>query len=289
MIHYKEIIKLFIKRNLLYFLILLVINSCASTNTQISKNEQNWVLKIPKREETFLTGSKFARCIDSFPLKEREEVIYQEVVKGNFPEFLRKLKPINVTFLGIDGIRHTGTYYVSTDYVSIGSDKDFLRMPMTPMTAQRIADFLNCSLITKKMSDDIYQQADVKLDPRPLTEKREDVSTFLKHNNIIEEQRKNYELGKLVAGIKKDVVITNRLKAKPNHVAIYGWHKLDATPIQPLTIVHINTYVDYSHGIRLVHKKMIVDEKEMQIEDVLKDPVLCNLVSDEGVIDFIRY
>jgi hypothetical protein len=93
----------------------------------------------------------------------------------------------------------------------------------------------------------------------------------------------------LVAGIKKDVVITNRLKEKPNRVAIYGWHKLDGEPIQPLTIVHKETYVDYSHGTRLVRRAMRVDGRDMMIEDVLKDPHRCAVISDEGTIEVPRY
>jgi hypothetical protein len=74
------------------------------------------------------------------------------------------------------------------------------------------------------------------------------------------------------------------LKEKPHRVAIYGWRKLDGNPIQPLTIVHGDTYVDYSHGVRLIARQMLVDGKPMTINDVLKDPNLCGLLSDEGVI-----
>jgi len=132
--------------------------------------------------------------------------------------------------------------------------------------------------------DDIYNQATIKLEPKPLTQKREEVSTFGEHNNIIEEQRKGRNLGELIAGIKKDIVISNKLKSKPNHVAIYGWHKLDGKAIQPLSTIHINTYVDYSHSVRLVSKKIVVDGKEMSISDVLSNTELCGLISDEGVI-----
>ncbi len=37
-------------------------------------------------------------------------------------------------------------------------------------------------------------------------------------------------------------------------LAIYGWHRENGVAIQPLTIVHKDTYVDYSHGIRLVSR-----------------------------------
>ena len=80
-------------------------------------------------------------------------------------------------------------------------------------------------------------------------------------------------------------MITNRLKEKPNKVAIYGWHQLDAKPIQPLYLGHADYYVDYSHGIRLVKETMTVDGKPRKVEDVLRDPEMSKLLSDEGSID----
>ena len=124
-------------------------------------------------------------------------------------------------------------------------------------------------LPTRRIVDEIYRQAEVKLDPQPLTEQREAVATFVQHNGIIEQQRKGHVRGDLIAGIKKDVVLTPRLDQHAGHVAIYGWHKLDGQPIQPLTTVHIATYVDYSHGIRLISRDVVVDGKTMSIDDVL--------------------
>jgi hypothetical protein len=137
--------------------------------------------------------------------------------------------------------------------------------------------------------DDVYKAAAVKLEPIPLTEAREAVETFVKHNALIEQQRAGKDLGLLVAGIKKDVVVTNRLGEKPNRVAIYGWHKLDGTPIQPLTIVHVNWYVDYSHGIRLMKRAVTVDGKPQDVRPVLHAADLCGLLSDEGPINFPAY
>jgi hypothetical protein len=42
-------------------------------------------------------------------------------------------------------------------------------------------------------------------------------------------------------------------------VAIYGWHTIDAKPIQPVYAGHVNWYVDYSHGIRLIAQKVKID------------------------------
>ena len=71
---------------------------------------------------------------------------------------------------------------------------------------------------------------------------------------------------------------------------IYGWHRLDGHPIQPLTNVHIDTYVDYSHGVRLVNSEIIVDGVPMEMAEVLRDSMLYRLISDEdGVMGRTRY
>ena len=46
------------------------------------------------------------------------------------------------------------------DYLAVGSDDDFVRMPMTPQTAQQIADLFGCILPTRKMVDAIDAAAD---------------------------------------------------------------------------------------------------------------------------------
>jgi hypothetical protein len=139
-------------------------------------------------------------------------------------------------------------------------------------------------LITTKISDAIYVQSELKIMPDPLTKDREAAATFFEHHRRIEAERQGRELGLLVAGIKKDVVLTNQLEGKPDHVAIYGWHYPDARPIQPLYLGHAAGYVDYSHGIRLMSHIVIVDGKPMPVAAVLADPILSALLSNEGPI-----
>ena len=64
---------------------------------------------------------------------------------------------------------------------------------------------------------------------------------------------------------------------------------MTTVPIQPLSTVHENTYADYSHGVRLVSGTMVVDGVERPIAEVLQDPKLAGLVSDEGAIRRPRY
>jgi hypothetical protein len=244
---------------------------------------------LPKRESTFITGSQFYKSVFATSEAIRELLAKKEILSGNVPSFLRKMVKIKTQVATADGKIIHAYYFVMPDYLSIGSDKDFARIPLTPMTAQQIADSLDCFLPTRKMVNDIYKQAKVKLEPVPMYAFRDSAVTMYQHNLIIEGQRK---LRKgLIAGIKKDVVITGMLtrSSKPNRVAIYGWQKLDGQPIQPLYTGHVNWYVDYSHGIRLVYRTIYVDKKPMDYIDVMKDNTLKALLCDEEFCDCYRY
>jgi hypothetical protein len=96
-------------------------------------------------------------------------------------------------------------------------------------------------------------------------------------------------LGALVAGHKKDVVITARLAQSPGKVAIYGWHHTNGDPIQPLYLGHTAAWVDYSHGVRLVQRSLQVNGKPSSVAAVLADANLAGLLSDEGPFVCSRY
>jgi hypothetical protein len=242
---------------------------------------------IPPRPADAPGGAEFAGRIAAMPPARREAAILAELERGNVPDFLRTFKPIHTSITTPEGTRIDATYFVSPDYLSVGSDNDFLRMPMTPRTAQAAADAFGCALITRKMSNDIFAQAELRLDPKPLTVDREKVETFLRHHEMIEAQRreKSARLGLLVAGVKKDVVLSRRLSERPGRVAIFGWQFSDGRAIQPLSVVHGETYVDYSHGVRLVSGVMLVGGNTCNIKEIWGDGRWCGLVSDEGVID----
>ena len=221
---------------------------------------------------------------------EREPIAEREILAGNIPPFLKKLVRIKTSILdSSNGKTIMAEYWVTPDYLSIGNSNDWARIPLTPMTAQRIADSLDCFLPTRKMVNDIYQQATIKLEPVPLYAFRDSSIIFWHHHLIIEGQRKGRE--GLIAGIKKDVVISDKLTRDPkkDRVAIYGWHKLDGKPIQPLYTGHVNWYVDYSHGIRLVSRKIKVDGIWMDYIAVLRDPLLRRLLCDEEFCDVYGY
>ncbi len=240
--------------------------------------------RIPARPADAIDGNAFMKSIADSSRRDREAAVLKEITAGNIPDFLRQFKRIP---LAADNLQ--GAIEVMPDYLAIGSDDDFVRIPMTPQTAQRIANQFGCTLPTRKMVDAIDAAAEVRLAPQPLTEDRESVAAFVLSNETIERQRAGKPLGALTIGAKKDVVLSPRIHQRPDRVAIYGWRQLDGKPIQPLTTVHVNWYVDYSHGVRLVRNKMTVDGKPAKISDLLQDSQLCDLVSDEGIIDPPRY
>lgn len=246
-------------------------------------------IPVPKRDNSAITGSEFYKLAASFTWRQRDSLAGKEVLKGNIPSFLKSFVPVHTEIKDAGGKRITATYYVSPDYLAIGSDDNWARIDITPMMAQKIADSFNCFLPTRKMVNDIYKSAKIKLEPVPMYAFRDSTVTMYHHHLIVEGQRM---LRKgLIAGIKKDVVISEKIAKdpKPNRVAIYGWHKPDGKPIQPLYTGHVNWYVDYSHGIRLVYRTIDVNGKQMDYIDVLKDTTLRYLLCDEDNCDFYRY
>ena len=246
-------------------------------------------LAVPSVTSQRTTGTNFYKTVAAWKWKQRDSLAVQEILSGNIPSFLKKFIPVTSKIIDSMGIVHQAVFYVSPDYLSVGTDEDWARVPLTPMAAQKIADSFNCFLPTRKMVDLIYQQATVKLEPVPMYAFRDSSVTMWQHHLIIEGQRKGKK--GLIAGIKKDVVISGKISrdAKPDREAIYGWHQLNGKPIQPLYTGHINWWVDYSHGIRLIYRKIKVDGKLMDYIDILKHPVYQKLLCDEEWCDCFTY
>ncbi len=245
-------------------------------------------LDLPVRSMDAETGSQFCERISKLGRQEREVEIVKAVLSGNVPSISRKMVGIQVSLpsntLGKVDRLHQATYYVMCDYMAIGSDMDYVRIPITPNAAIQICDRIHCELITEKISDDVYSAAERRMVPHPLTVDRDQISAFVAHNSAIDDVLREKE-GSLTVGIKKDIVITNRLKEKSHRVAIYGWHYPDGRVIQSLYVGHVDWYVDYSHGLRLMSNRMLIDGVPWNVRDVVLNSELCGLLSREGTID----
>jgi len=243
-------------------------------------------LNFPVRDASAETGTAFMRRISDLPREEREEEIFRAAVAGNIPGFLRETITLRGVFNDLNGAPHTLEYEVMPDYLAIGSDDDFCRIPMNPRTAQRLADLFGGSLLTAKLSDHIWASAEVRLVPFnyvPVGNANELVTKFDEHNVQIERQlaEAGGRHGQLVAGTKKDVIISSRIAERQDRVVIYGWHKPDGNPIQPVYSGHVYWYVDYSHGIRFINSQVLLDGRPAELSELLKDPVLFRVLSNE--------
>ncbi len=259
------------------------------TSLAACSSSRSFYLEVPTPATQRISGTVFYKTVAAWQWAARDSLAVQEILAGNIPSFLQKFVRVSSQITDSAGTIHQAVFYVSPDYLSVGTDEDWARVPLTPMAAQKIADRFHCFLPTRKMVDLIYQQAVTKLEPVPMYAFRDSSVTMWQHHLVIEGQRKG-RMG-LIAGIKKDVVISGKISRdpKPNRVAIYGWHQLNGRPIQPLYTGHINWYVDYSHGIRLIYQKINVDGKEMDYTDILKHPVYHKLICDEEFCDQYKY
>jgi len=248
--------------------------------------------KIRPRPPLALTGSQFARRVQRLDGRRRERLILRELLAGNLPQFLRSLEAVTLQYPSQDGKSVTAVLCMMPDYLAIGSDDDFLRMPMDLLTSTTVARRFGFILPTKKIVDAIYEQSRYRLEPKPLPPgpRMRSTAYYQMHNRKIRKQRREigHPLGHLLTGHKKDLVITNRLAVRPNRVAIYGWHRRTGKPIQPLSTVHGARYADYSHGIRLVSEIVFIDGRRRSFYDVLDDPKLIRMLSEETVMSRIR-
>jgi hypothetical protein len=243
---------------------------------------------IPVRPAAALGGRAFANELRGLTDDEREAAIRRELMNGNIPGFLRRFVPVRFESRTEDGARVEVVVCAAPDYLAIGSDQDFLLMPMRLATALSTASDFGLTLPTPRMVDAIYAQAAVHFTPQPLQASSEMRSTnyLLHHNELVSQQRATLgvSLGELSAGDKKDLVLTNRLRDHLDRVAIYGWHFSDGNPIQPLSTVHGWRYADYSHGTRLVSTKLFVNGEPRSIFSALQDGRLASALSYEGII-----
>ena len=252
--------------------------SCATSLTR----------EIPARTSRAPAGGELMQQLVNLSGSERDTVVTRQVLSGNLPSFLRNLTPVSITGTLADGQNIQVIICVTPDYLAVGNDRDFVRVPMGLPAAAQIADQFGFLLPTTKMVDAIYAQAVVRLAPSPMkpTNQMSSTTYLMQHNQTVDGQREplGHSLDQLTAGQKKDLVLSLRLRSAPGRVAIYGWHRTNGVPIQPLSTVHDALYADYSHGVRLVSETAFINGKAYSLVDIMQDPTLARIISKEGPI-----
>ncbi len=257
-----------------------------------SANDTLCYLNIPERPENAIEGSEFVEQITGLSITDREKAVAKEILSGNVPSFSRKLRPLKSSQT-INAKNYEVIFFTVCDYMAIGSDRDYLYIPMTPSTAQYLAEKLNCSLPTKKIVDIVYADAEIKLSPQPIppSDKMTTVPVFKQHTDSIKQQISQMGLDRsvnsIIAGHKKDLIISNKIYSPDRNyerVVIYGWHLSENNPIQPVYNGHIASYADYSHGVRLISDIAFINGDSCKVTDILQDSILSVLLSSEGII-----
>jgi hypothetical protein len=185
----------------------------------------------------------------------------------------------------------SGTILVTGDVLAIGEPGDLMRLPLTAPSAQAVANAMSGALLpTRKIVRDAFVAATKRLTPTPMMPNLgANLNQYRQHSALVSQQllMAGAEPTDMVSGIKKDVVVAHSIPTGMQ--AIYGWIGPDGKAIQPLSTVHSQSYVDYSHGIRFVGPVMKIGDTEVSTESVYADPRLSALVSDEGPIKEARY
>ena len=177
--------------------------------------DQSPASSFPARSSSAPSGSQLLKSLTAVSDDEREAAIRRELLAGNIPQFLRRLQPVTLNGATVEGSPTRITVCVMPDYLALGSDADFLLIPMRLETALDVASRHGFMLPTPKMVDAIYAQATVHLDPQPLpaSDAMRSTGYYQHHNELVREQRTAAGAadGMLTSGDKKDLVLTNRL------------------------------------------------------------------------------
>ncbi|HSB47465.1 MAG TPA: hypothetical protein VLD37_05605 [Candidatus Bilamarchaeum sp.] len=223
-----------------------------------------------------------------------EEFIYQQVISGNVPDFMR---PQNWPEMSVEaelpgGRTLTARVRVCPDYLAIGGNADFVRVPINPLTAQRIADRFGFVLPTQRQVDLIDAQARSAggmvafaaapsiakrvTDPksRQSVEKKWNYQQYGYYegrwmlsaefigmqNTIYSEQPEAVRTARIRSGHKKDIIY-DELANHESHeggppVVIYR------KGVQGLSNWHNEKYWDYSHGARFLSSDVRITVRE---------------------------
>lgn len=232
---------------------------------------------------------------------DREAAILDYVQQGAFEA---PYAAITSTYNG-----HTATFNVFADALKI----EGVRVNMTAQTQQKVADLLDCMLLTPKLADLIWVQRQVSLPPFPLGASPDMGSTamMIKHSSKIDDAlAKLPDQSGLICTVGKHWVVDNDLLIASKSAMNYGWHfegqtfqgsGFEATAshlqtdhgflarlIQGKGTRHNMYHVDYSQTCVLVSLDCTVDGQSARLTDVLKDPTLFGLANMGGILHVLR-
>lgn len=218
---------------------------------------------------------------------QREALVFKTILSNG--------KPTDLAPVTVDGPGGTKiTYYVTRDFLN----DDGVWLPMTGVTAQKVADYFHMYLPTPKMSKQIYAAATTKIMPPPLSstgygqysaqqvvQSRIGTSdAALAYSQRIADAQRGHEGEGIIAGHMKDIT-----QPPPSgNLGLYGWYGKDGKPVQSSYYTPHSTsdHTEYGSGVRLVDDRVDVEypggQKRQTTMGELLNGDLHSAVSDTG-------
>jgi hypothetical protein len=203
---------------------------------------------------------------------------------------------------------HVAEFNVFADALKI----EGVRVNVSAETEQKIADSMGCLLLTPKIADLLWEQAVVRIEPRPRSITAT-TKAMVEHSFAIDKQLEALEGSSpgLIQTVGKHWVIDEALASKPGRAMNYGWHfagssyqgisgevtasllkdpktRQYARLIQGRGTAHDMHHSDYSQVCVLVASQCTVDGVERTLEEVLQDSELAPLASHTGKMTILR-
>lgn len=236
-----------------------------------------------------MNGSEWLATLPDLPGAERDKKILDAVSSGL--AYCYWLPVISE----IPGYR--AVFQVCDDAVRVDlEDGSRFRVQVTAKLAQQCADIIGGSLITSKISDLAYKQANVILGASPLAASAAMVTTARSktYNEVVEKKR----AGKtgLIRDCGKAWILDNALAYSLGAVN-YGFYDRNAPAVGPggfkmwqtVGTRHNALHTDYSQTLILMESVCeLNDEKAVPIASIMKDPKLAKLINYSGVLKYTR-
>lgn len=252
-------------------------------------------------------GRAFMESLRSAKLADREAALLKAVDEYDLPA-------INFTPLTTTNHAHTATVLVMSDSLMIGAENS-VRIPASATLCQQIADRLGLMMPTSRVFDLMWRsgtQLEPALQPADPAERHKqkldgspyfspsmgDIGASLKYHDDTDAEIAvlTQPAGPLFAH-GKVWLLSNAYANHPVGTAInYGYASKKAPYTSASGIkmwqtqgsAHNTAHADHSQIVRLFDPRIVVDGQQMDAHDVLKDPELAPLLSDEGVLKYLR-
>ena len=168
------------------------------------------------------------------------------------------------------------------DYLAIGSNEDFVYIPMNGITFGLICAAWGGSPPTKKIVSFTHKYAK-RIDFRPMTPTQGfpydhsmmHTDRYVIYNGWCKKAREKagVKLGELVSGHKKDVILDPYLEeVQWKKVGVFGGY-IGTRPIHNFEgHSHLWSYKDYSHGCRVVDQEVVFEDGSIDtVKNILED------------------